>query len=594
MRPRVLSFAAGALAAALVLFSAPPAGAAEKYALAVFHFNIQYVAGGLVGFSFLPNPVLDLDADAVEDMIIEESFAPVIDLYEKHPSWGADIELQGYFLDVLAARHPVVLAKLRKLAKSGQIDVVSFHYSDQLFIAYPEEDWRRSQALTAATFAKHDVPLSRTVFCQEGQAGEGVAQRMQEVGYRNLVWPKNLWSYQHGDFDAAPLYSLGETYVVAGGKGVSHQSGSLDLSVTWSFLDDGELLATGDFDPYLADLFKHDAEAVAKYESELSDLEAQGYRIVTVDEYVDAVKDRVSLTPLPPLMDGTWQPNTTTAVFRWLGGKGIWNGEQDNVARSLGALAHRELVAAETVAKQSGVEARSELDSAWRLLFLSEVTDASGINPFRGEVEYGIAHATESLRIARSVIQRSKDALGAELVSIDPATGSVALSPAPELPSASVDAPIALSASAGDRIVTSAWELVGPGHHRVRIEIGAGSTTAVSVTFPGELVEELVTTRALVDSELVTYRRNEFTFESFHLALPTGLLSLTPSRYVIKDQARVHLAAKIRRDSGDVEFRDETLTSGEPATWEFHVLDGTAEEALELARQVNVVRRVVR
>src|SRR5262245_3015070 len=146
------------LALALVLF-ALPARAAEKYAVGVFHFNVQYVAGGMAGFSFLPNPELDLDAETIEDLIVTESFAPVIDLYEKHPTWGVDIELQGYFLDVLAARHPAVLDKLRKLAKAGQIEVVSFHYSDQLFIGFPEEDWEKSQALTKATFDKHDVPL---------------------------------------------------------------------------------------------------------------------------------------------------------------------------------------------------------------------------------------------------------------------------------------------------------------------------------------------------------------------------------------------------------------------------------------------------
>ena len=224
-----------ALAAALALLLSPAYARADKFVLSVFHFNIQYVAGGLVGFSFLPDPALDLDNDVIEDLIVTQSFAPVLDLYEKHPTWGTDIELQGYFLDVLAARHPAVLEKLRKLAKSGQIEVVSFHYSDQLFIGYPEEDWQRSQALTAATFAKYDIPLSRTVFCQEGQSGEAMAQRFAEVGYRNMVWPKNLYSFQHGDFDAAPLYQFGDGYMIAGGKGVS----TTDVEVQWSFMDDG-------------------------------------------------------------------------------------------------------------------------------------------------------------------------------------------------------------------------------------------------------------------------------------------------------------------------------------------------------------------
>lgn len=581
------------LALSLVVF-VRRSEAQERYALGVFHFNVQYVAGGMMGFSFLPNEALDLDNDAVEDLIVTESFAPVIDLYEKHPSWGVDIELQGYFLDVLAARHPAVLAKLRKLAKSGQIDVVSFHYSDQLFIGYPAEDWRRSQALTKATFTKHDVPLSRTVFCQEGQAGEAMAARMADLGYRNMVWPKNLWSYQHGDAPAEPLYAFGDIFLIQGGKGASYQQGSVDVGMSWTFLDDGELLATGDLNPYLPDVFKHKPEAVKKYEDELLGLEAQGYKIVTVDQYVDALKDRVPHAPMPPLFDGTWQPNSTNGVLRWLGGKGIWEGERDNEVRTLGALGHRELVAAETAAKVAGIDARADLDAAWRLLALGQVTDASGINPFRGEAEYGIAHCTEALRIAREVIRRAKDAAGLGSASIDPELGTMTAGSSPELRGEAVAALFEPSVQAGDRQVSASWEALGAGHFRLELAIGPGTSTAIVVGFPGELEDELVITRALDDDDLAKYRRSDFSFESFQLALPTGLVSLGKNRFLIKDQARVHLAAKITRESGDIEMRDETLADGEGDTWVFHVVEGTAEQALAVARSVNVARRLSR
>lgn len=577
-----------------VLAAAPEANALERYALGVFHFNIQYVAGGMAGFSFLPNPALDLDNDAVEDLIVTESFAPVIDLFEKHPNWGVDIELQGYFLDVLAKRHPKVLDKLRKLAKSGQIDVVSFHYSDQLFLAYPAEDWRRSQALTQATFAKHDVPLSRTVFCQEGQAGEAMAARMKELGYRNMVWPKNLWTFQHGDAPAESLYAFGDIFMIQGGKSSSYVNGSVDVATAWTFLDDGELLATGGLNPYLPDVFKHKPEEVKKYEDELLGLEAQGYAIVTVDQYVDAVKDRVPHTVPPPLFDGTWQPNSTTGVLRWLGGKGIWEGERDNEVRTLGALAHRELVAAETAAKQADLDARQTLDSAWRFLALGQVTDASGINPFRGEAEYGIAHSTEALRIARDVIREAKSVLGESRVVVDPEAGSVSPGADDELVGQVSEALLGPEVDAGDRESSTTWQRIAEGHYRLEIHFGPGTATKVGVVFPGELSDELFTTRALADDVVATYRRSDFSFTSHHLALPAGLVSLGPKRFLIEDQARVHLAAKVSRESGEVEVRDETLSPDESYTWVFHLVDGSAEQALAVARRVNVNRRLVR
>lgn len=583
--------------AALLVLLAPQSARAEKFVLSLFHFNVQYVAGGLVGFSFLPSEELDLDNDEIEDLIVTESFDPVLDLYAAHPTWGANIELQGYMLDVLATRHPGVLAKLRNMAKSGQIEVVSFHYSDQLFIGYPQEDWERSQALTAQTFAKHDVPLSRSVFCQEGQAGEAMAERFVALGYRNMIWPKNLFGFQHGDAPAPPLYQFGQGYMLLGGKGVAYSQGGTDIEMQWSFFDDGELLATGDLNPYFADIFRKKPAVLAEYEQKLMDLEAQGWDVATVDQYVEAVKSKVTPTTPPPLLDGTWQPGSTTAVFKWLGSRGIWPGERDNHVRSLGALAHRELVAAEAAAKSAGIrdDVETDLHTAWRALFLSQVTDASGINPFRGEVEYGIAHATEALRLARNVIRRAKAALGATQVVIDPDQQTmISASEADPLRGASVDAPFSLTIESGERAVETLWEEVDPGHRRVELRFGPGLAQELSVTFPGELSDELIVTRALADAVPVTYHRSDFTFADFHLALPTGVISLSPTRFVIKDMARVHLAARITRDTGDIQFRDQTVADDEGATWVFHVFDGSAADAVVLARRINVSRRLSR
>src|SRR5262245_11722034 len=122
--PRFRRHAIAAFAMAPLLLTTTPARAAtSRFALSMLHFNVQYVAGGLVGFLALPNPATDLNAEQVEDAIVRESFEPVLDLFLAHPTWGVDIELQGYMLDVLAARHPKVLDKLRTLAVTGQIEV---------------------------------------------------------------------------------------------------------------------------------------------------------------------------------------------------------------------------------------------------------------------------------------------------------------------------------------------------------------------------------------------------------------------------------------------------------------------------------------
>ncbi|MSP62216.1 MAG: hypothetical protein EXR72_18165 [Myxococcales bacterium] len=588
-----------ALALSLALFSVAAAlpeavaeGAQQKFALSVFHFNVQYVAGGMVGFTPQPSAEFDRDERAIEDQIIVESFEPLLDLFLAHPTWGADLEMQGYMLDVMAERHPQILEKLRTLAQKGQVDVPSFHYSDQLFLAYPREDWARSAALTRETFARHKVPLATTVFCQEGQAGPGMAAAMKEYGYKTLVWPKNLFSYQHGDARApAPVYRFGEVAMITS-QGGKWESGADSVDVAWTFVNDGELLATGDVNPYFPGQFKKSAPAVAEYEAGLAKLSAAGYQITTVAKYMEAIATVVPKADAPPLLDGTWQPGTTDGVLRWLGGRGLWPEERDNDVRTLGALAHRELIAAETIARVSGIEAGQEIAGGFRLLALGQVSDATGINPFRGEVEYGLAHFAEVLRIAREVIVRGRTALGAKVVAIDTRFGMVL--PDPPAPAAATEttAPIALEVSAEGRSVAERWTRVSDGNYRVELRFGAGEERAISVGFPGAM-GDIVYTPGLAEAP-VHVPRGAFQFSRFQLALTDGLIGLGGGRYAIKDQARVHLAARIERAVGDVLFLDETTPPGEATVWVFHLVEGSEADAAAVARGLNVTPTVWR
>ena len=149
--------------------------------MSLFHFNIEYVIGGLdyTDHSGKRHLLVDQqsaagwDNDRVEDWIVTESFHPILAMCDKHPDWGVDIELQAYMVEVLAARHPQTLALLRKLAVRGQVELVSFHNAAQLFLAFPYEDHARSISATKAVFDAHCLPRSGVVFNQERQSGEG-------------------------------------------------------------------------------------------------------------------------------------------------------------------------------------------------------------------------------------------------------------------------------------------------------------------------------------------------------------------------------------------------------------------------------------
>ncbi len=585
------------LATAAVAHAEPP----RKFALGVFHFNIQYVVGGLIGFLPTAEPLAawELDEQAVEDAIVRESFEPVLDLFLAHPTWGTDIELQGLFLEVLEARHPRVLDKLRRLAVSGQIEVVSFHYSDQLFLAFPSEAWRRSQELTRAVFERTGVPLATSVFCQEGQAGVGMARAMSERGYRTMIWPTNLWRYQHGDAPVAPHYRFGgrdDVRLTVGGRDLSYRGAGGPVDVTWTFLDDGELLATNHIDPYFPPIFVHDPAAIAAYERELATLEAAGYAITTVSRYASALDElAVPVAEPPPLLDGTWQPQSTDGIKRWLGGVGLWAGaERDNEVRTLQAIAQRELVAAETAADVAGIatagsSGRVALDGAWRLLALAEVSDSSGINPYRGEIEFGIAHATEALRVARAVIRDAAQRLGLKRVAIDVAAGTVSSAPPAAAPTP-IPAVLAAVVTAPGRTVGESWTREPSGASRVTFDLGASADAgqrSIEVRFPGE-AGALVYSPGLAEDTLDSLPREAFEFDHFQLALANGLIGLGGNRYLVADQALVHVAATVRRDSADVVFGDDTAPADRPVRWSFVVVDGSAEAALAEADRLNV------
>jgi hypothetical protein len=584
-------------AATAIAFTAGSVEAATRqFALAVMHFNIQYVEGGTYGLWPTPHTAWEASDEQLQDLIVTQSLDPVLDLYAAHPTWGTDIEMQGYMLDVIGQRHPDTLAKLQALAGSGQIEIISFHYADQYFIAHAHDDWSRSADLTKATFAKWGVPLSTSVFCQEEQSGPGMASAMVEKGYATLVFPKNLFSYQLGPTVApAPLYQLGGVQMVTTNSG-TYTVGSDTVNLVWTFADDGEKLATNGLDPYVVPSFVVDPAAVSQYGAQVAALEASGYEVTTVGKYAAAVTAIAPPPQAPPLLDGTWQPDTTDSNFRWTGGAGGHvTDERDDDNQSLAVVAHRELEAAETLARVAGIDASADLQSAWRLLFLGEGSDATGVNPIKGEVEYGLAYDGEAMRIARDVIVRAKAAMGASAVGIDTQTGTVTPGEtAPSPPPATDAGPIAVTTGGSDdRPGTVAWASVDQGHWLVSVTFAAGTSgQSLSVDLQGT-AGDIVYTPALLDAP-VQIPRSAFAFDTYDLPLTDGLIGLGGGWWVVEDEGRGHVAAEITRSSGDVVFHDDTAPPTEQVTWVFHLLQGDVATAAALAQSVNILPKVWR
>ncbi|MCA9669879.1 MAG: hypothetical protein KC503_29995 [Myxococcales bacterium] len=605
-----------AAAVALSLLAPSPAEAQRKFALSMFHFNVQYVVGGLRGF---PNgkvvEAFDFNNDQVEDLIITESFEPVLDLYAKHPSWQVTLEMQAYMVEVLRRRHPRVLSKLKAMYDAGQVEIVSFHWSDQLFLAYPKVAMERSRELMLREWKASGIGPSRVVFCQEGQFGLGMIPLAKLWGREVLVLAKNLFRYQHQSAyeTAPPLYQRDGVDILLMGRGFKTDK----VEVTWTFADDGELLATGDLPPYAGALFVKNPQALADYEAKLVALEQQGFTISNIANFVDwSKKQGVKQEPLPDVLDGTWQPGSTDSMFRWMGASGLSDvinrAEQDNTitsgnVRTLQIVQAAEKVAAHAV--KAGWASKgahdAELRQCWRDALLAQVSDTTGVNPIANEVAYGLDHAAAARACAEGIIKTyaGRWSFDVQWLRVDLADGSVlgsnvAAPPAPTAtPAKPASSPFADDArftlDAGDRDPQLTWEAFGDDRVRLTIEIQPSKKgwRTVEVSFPLDL-DAFYVTPGLRDDQVGKYPFSSFELEKPRITLPlsNGLVGIGKDTWLIKQTNSVHIGAIFEpsQEKRTVRFRDETVPPLETVKWTFWIVRGDEQAALAAARRINI------
>lgn len=550
----------------------------------------------------------ELDDAAVQDRIIVESFEPVLDLLLKHPTWKLTLEMQGYMVEVMQARHAAILAKLKQLVEGGQVELVSFHWSDQLFLAYPRLDLERSHQLLDQVMARAGLTPSEVVFCQEGQFGEGMAKFAKAHNRSILGLPKNLFRYQHqSEYDSAPpLYKLDGADVVLIGRGLD----TPQVQVNWNFFDDGELMATNGLDPYLGTSFRLIQSAVDAYEDKLTDLESRGYRIATITEYVNWAKAKGLAQPtLPAVLDGTWQPRSTDSMRRWMGATGLFDiayqCERDNSVLTGNVQARHRVLTAETLVGEA--EARgliaagayaNQLTTCWRAALLGQVTDASGLNPFINEVRYALEHGQFAQYCAGSIIAEVAPRFGGPWLEVNNRDRTVMVTSTLPREPVSERAPFFTSAdgfkvTAPGREVQLTWHDVGSEGtlHRLAITASAPTTgeRTLEVIFPMEL-DAYRLTPGLVDDAVKVYPIAGFSFEEGRISIPAanGLIGLKDNLWLIKQTNKVHMAATFHVGEPTVGFRDESLSPMGAVTWVFWLFEGDETAALELAGLLNL------
>ena len=584
----------------------------RKFALSVYHFNVQYVAGGTVGMS--GRSEIDFTNDELEDRIIEESYEPLLDILLDHPTWGVDVEMQGYMIDIMMERHPDVIEKMQTLVGRGQIHVQSFHWSDQLWIAHDLRSMMASHRLTMESLDAACLPLGRGVFTQEGQFGEGMVRILKEDG-RAAVLPKNLYRYHYGDAETPLLYEHEGVPVIVGGKSITAGEGEEQIQVTWHFFDDGEKELTGDLDPYFGEYFAFSQASADALVAELTELEEQGFHVTTIGDYLDHLDELgVEAEPMPVIIDGTWQPVDSHNTFTWMGGTGLWSSdERDNEILTLLSRGNQLLAALETLVPYAIGEIddaaqaaawEATLDEIWKLQLKGQVSDGTGWNPWAGEVDYAYSHGQQAIEAGEALWDEIKETLDVITLLVDPAGGTVyedILFEAPE-PPVPVDAPFELVVEGFGWDGEVKWfedPNIGATYVDITIEAPGGVEWNHWVDFPRAGDDLIYAPMGREDEGLIR------TIDIMALpaegtgdvgcAAANGLLGLGDGAWILKDKARVHLSAQHLQDEPVIRFMNKAIHPEEPTgpkgphVWRFYYLaEATEAEALDFADRINV------
>jgi hypothetical protein len=324
---------------------------------------------------------------------------------------------------------------------------------------------------------------------------------------------------------------------------------------------------------------------------------------LTVTELVAAAKTRGTFPELPPLTDGTWQPNSTHNLFLWMGAIGglfdlLTPTEEDNLVLTKNMQASLDIAACEAVSKwaadKPGAAARADaLDAGGRELMLAQVSDSTGWNPWLGEVNYSLNHAQAAIDAAKACID-APQLRGPKARRIDLASGAV-LDDGPSLDAGtrvSAPAPFEVKVNAPGRAVAMSWSRLSNERLELTVDADAGidhvNHRTLSLTFPMSF-DHIVYSPALDEGVLQDLPATDFAPGVEHtLPAPSGLVGLGPNRFLLKDTRAVHVVFLVRPDAGEVELRDDTIRVEQPAHWRFEIVDAPPERAVQIAQQVNV------
>lgn len=542
--------------------------AQKKYAISMFHFNLQYVAGDY----------------KIENRIIKESLYPALQFFEKNPQYKADFEIQGYAIEVLAEEYPKVLKLFKKLINRGQIELVIAHYSDQFFIAYPALDLERSIQISDEILKKYGLKRSKVFFGQEIQWTPALASVLKNTHnlivtssdphgwYRNETLP--LVNVKYGDDQILGLIGAGKKKLK-------------NIEWTYAFLDDGEVFNSLDYRSDFYRVPEQEKKNIEKYKR----LKKEGFKFVTMSELANILKNDpdYKIPDYPFVPEGTWNMSVC-GPFMWMGRQrsGV---ETDGITRALSYEVRGKVLLAESLIKKAEsdgldvTELNALLKDAWVHLLLSEVSDASGWSPWPVEVQYT---ANEVVNVEKKLMEIFKILKGNLLdgnktLLVDTQSGSVQnVENVQELTTEDSYLPVEYSVRAesykakiqklSDNVYAFDVEAFRPKDGGVEITFDTSEDGLYYSAGAGEQIAV----------EIPTDLKHDPAF-----TLSNGFIYLGDGYNLVKDCSVEHIAATWKQKAQKLVFREELNKKNPEMNMRFYVVKGDKAAGLKFGNELN-------
>ncbi len=542
--------------------------AQEKYAIGMFHFNLQYVAGDY----------------KIESKIIKNSVYPVLQFFEKNPQYKSDIEIQGYAIETLADEHPEVLALLKKLVNKGQIELVIAHYSDQFFIGYPALDLQKSIEISDQILADHGMKRSRVFFGQEIQWTPAYASVLKDK-YDLVVTSSDPHGYYRGKTLPLVNVTYGNDHILGLiGAGENELNG---LNWEFAFLDDGEVFNTLDYNSDFNIVPEQEKKSIDNFKR----LQKEGYKFVTMTELAEKIKTSkgYKIPDYEFVPEGTWNMSVC-GPFMWMGRQrtGV---EKDGLTRALSYKLRGVILMAERLvdyAAAKGIDVtqlRKLILEAWKHLLLSEVSDSSGWSPLLVEVQYTENEVANAELLISEVMKSLKSLLPPEVTNylVDTKSGKVAPAIHPKVGHSTIGVlpiPFAVRAEKSEIAVKQINENL----YSLNVRGKRPADGAVEIIFdtPAKGLYYSAGSGEEIAVEIPADLKNNPAF-----TLSNGFIYLNNGYSLIKDCSVEHLAATWKMKEQKLVFREELNKNNPEMNMRFYLLRGGVNEGLELANKLN-------